>query len=63
MKSGKKLLWLTWVNFTGFCNRVDGTSRQAIFVEKFGHTQIWVINNADGLDEIWNNLPKRSPKN
>lgn len=42
---------------------VDGTSRQAIFVEKFGHTQIWVINNADGLDEIWNNLPKRSPKN
>ncbi|MDI1323204.1 MAG: hypothetical protein PSV36_10675 [Algoriphagus sp.] len=42
---------------------LDGTSRQAIFLEKFGHTQIWVINDADGLDEIWKNLPNRSLKN
>lgn len=45
------------------CYWVDGTSRQAIFLEKFGHTQIWVINNAACLDEIRNNLPKQSPKN
>lgn len=42
---------------------LNGTSRKAIFLEKFGHTQIWVINDADGLDEIWKNLPNRSLKN
>ncbi len=38
-------------------------SRQSIFIEKFGHTQIWVTYNGDILDEIWNNLPIKSPKN
>ncbi len=40
----------------------DKSSKQAIFLEKFGHTQIWVIYNTDDLNEIHNNLPKKSPK-
>jgi len=38
-------------------------SRESFFIEKFGHTQIWIIYDGVGLEEIQNHLPIKSPKN
>jgi hypothetical protein len=35
----------------------DVNSKQAVFLEKFGHTQIWLIYDSHGLKEVWENLP------